>query len=78
MRRKKVNKDEFLKEFAVAINRDDPITEDMVLKDLSEWDSLGIMCVVTMFEDTYGKSLTFNEISQYKTVKDLMNLAQEQ
>lgn len=70
-----MNKDEFLREFSVAINRDDPVTEDMLLKDLPEWDSLGIMCVVTMFEDVYKRSLTFEEISKYETVKDLIKLA---
>jgi acyl carrier protein len=68
-----MNKEKFLEELAFALNRDEQINESMMLKDLPEWDSLGIMCVVTLLEDTYQKSLTFDDLSKFNTVKDLVD-----
>ena len=68
-----MNKEKFLEELAFALNREEQINESMMLKDLPEWDSLGIMCVVTLLEDTYQKSLTFDDLSKFNTVKDLVD-----
>lgn len=70
-----MNKAEFLTEFKNAINREAEIMENMDLSELAEWDSLGMMCVVTMFEDCFSIGLDFSEMEQFKTVKDLMNRA---
>ena len=72
-----MNKEKFLEELAFALNRDEKISESMALKDLPEWDSLGIMCVVTLLEDTYQKSLTFDDLSKFNTVKDLVDAVEK-
>ncbi len=70
-----MNKAEFLTELKCAINREDEVTENMVLLELPEWDSLGIMCIISMFEERFSISLDFSEMEQFKTVKDLMDRA---
>lgn len=70
-----MDKQTFLTELKNALNREDKIDENMTLSSLPEWDSLGIMCVVTMFDDCFSIDLDFAEIDKYKTVKDLMQLA---
>lgn len=70
-----MNKADFLAEFKNAINREDEVTENMELSELPEWDSLGIMCIVSMFEERFSISLDFSELEEFKTVKDLMNRA---
>lgn len=70
-----MDKQTFLVELKNALNRENDIDENIVLASLPEWDSLGIMCVVTMFDDYFSINLDFSEINKYKTVKDLMQLA---
>ena len=70
-----MNKQTFLDELKNALNRENHIDENMYLSSLPEWDSLGIMCVVTMFEDLFSVNLDFSEVAKMKTVKDLMELA---
>ena len=70
-----MNKNEFLQELASVLGRNQKIMENMILEDIPEWDSLGIMNVVTMYENLFNKSLSIDELSQCKTIQDLMNLA---
>ncbi len=70
-----MNKEEFLNELKIAINRDDELEENMVLNDLPEWDSLSVMCTVTLFADQLNIPMTIDEIKNYKTVKDLIDKA---
>ena len=70
-----MDKQTFLAELKNALIRENDIDETMILSSLPEWDSLGIMCVVTMFDECFSINLDFYEIDKYKTVKDLMKLA---
>lgn len=70
-----MTREELLKELANAMNRDEAISEDMLLDDIAEWDSLAKMCVITFFEDTFNKDLTLDEISQMTIVSDLIKKA---
>ena len=70
-----MDKQTFLAELNNALNRENDIDETMILSSLPEWDSLGIMCVFTMFDECFSINLDFYEIDKYKTVKDLMKLA---
>lgn len=70
-----MNKDEFLENFKQAINRNDNVSPEMKLSSISEWDSLGSMCVIAMFEEELSQNLDFSEIEKMNTVQDLMNKA---
>lgn len=70
-----MNKEEFLNELKIAINTDSELYEDMVLEDLPEWDSLAVMCTISMFTDSLNIQMDFNEFKDLKTIKDLMNRA---
>ncbi len=70
-----MNKEEFINELKIAINTDSELYEDMVLEDLPEWDSLAVMCTISMFTDSLNIQMDFNEFKDLKTIKDLMNRA---
>ena len=70
-----MNKEEFLNELKIAINTDSELYEDLVLEDLPEWDSLAVMCTISMFADSHNIQMDFDEFKDLKTVKDLMNKA---
>lgn len=70
-----MNKNEFLNELKVALNTDRDLLLDMELSALEEWDSLSIVCVITMFSDNFNINLDYDEISKFKTIQDLVDKA---
>lgn len=70
-----MNKIEFLKELKIAINTDRDLLPEMELDTLDEWDSLSIVCVITMFSDNFNINLDYDEIDKFKTIQDLIDKA---
>ena len=70
-----MTKDEFLRELTATMNRDEAISENMLLDDIPEWDSLAKMCAVTLFEDAFGKEVNIEEIEKMVSVNDLLEKA---
>ena len=70
-----MNKQEFLEELKIAINKDDELKENMVLNDLAEWDSLSKMCTITLFADKLNIPITIEELKDFETVDDLIKKA---
>ena len=50
------------------------IKPNTVFKDLDEWDSMCVMLLIGMADSLYNKSITGEEISKCKTIKDLYAL----
>lgn len=50
------------------------LTEDIVLSDLDEWDSITRLSLLIYYEEEQGKKLTGDEIKAFTTVKDLIDL----
>ena len=53
------------------------LQEDMLLEDLSEYNSLAKMSLVVLFQDEFGKKISSKEISKFVTVKDILNALTE-
>lgn len=70
-----MNKEQFLTELQDVLQRDDPVLENDVLADYDEWDSLSKMATMAFFDKNFGVKISLKEISELKTVKDLLNLA---
>lgn len=70
-----MNKIEFLNELKVALNTERELLPEMELNTLEEWDSLSIVCVITMFSDNLDINLDYDEIGNFKTIQDLMDKA---
>ena len=52
-----MTKAEFLEKLQDIFERDDEITEDMVLEDMDEWDSLSAMAVMAFFNKSLSITL---------------------
>ena len=70
-----MNKIEFLQELTSVLSISQSIVENTVLSDIPEWDSLGMMSTVTMYETFCNKLVSFDDLSLCKKVEDLIVLA---
>ena len=68
-------KSAFLDELQELLQRDDPITPDMVLQDMGEWDSLAVMSCMAYFDKNFGVKTKIAQYQQLYTVSDLIALA---
>ena len=51
----------------------DDISADTELTELENWDSMTKLSLIVMMDDECGKTLTSNEIKNFKTVGDIMD-----
>jgi acyl carrier protein len=53
------------------------ITEETDLQSLEEFDSLGIMSVISLIDEVFGKTFTADQFAGIVKVKDLIHLIGE-
>lgn len=70
-----MTKAEFLEKLQDIFERDGEITEDMVLEDMDEWDSLSAMAVMAFFNKSLSITLLPAEVREMKTVAELVKKA---
>lgn len=70
-----MTKTEFLEKLQDIFERDEEVTEDMVLNDIEEWDSLSQMAIMAFFNKTLSIALLPAEIKEMRTVSDLIKKA---
>lgn len=70
-----MTKAEFLEKLQDIFERDDEITEDMVLEDMDEWDSLAAMALMAFFNKSLSITLLPAEVREMKTVAELVKKA---
>lgn len=51
---------------------DTNLTEETELNSLKEWDSMGIVSIMAMFDRSFGTILNVDEIQQFRTLGDIM------
>lgn len=63
----------FLQHFADMLDDTDAtlITEDVVFRDLDEWDSLTALSLIAMVDDEYAVKLSGDDIKSSTTINDL-------
>ena len=64
---------EKLKE-ALEIDSSEEITERTDLRDLAEYDSLGVLTIIVMVDENFGKKLSGSDFEKVTTVSSLMRL----
>ena len=47
------------------------LTEDSILSDFEEWDSLSKLSLIAMARKEFNKVINANEIKSFNTVKDI-------
>lgn len=72
-----VNIEQFIQDFLAAVDFQEPVevTADTKLADLEEWDSLGALATIVLFDTEYGKVIVGPDIAKCETIGDLYALA---
>lgn len=70
-----MTKTEFLEELKEAMHRDEGLSEDMLLDDIDEWDSLAFVSIMALFKNLFEMKITGEDLKNCQKVSDLINLA---
>ena len=60
-----------------AIQRDEPLTPQMPLVSLEEWDSLAIVSLISLYDMHFGITITGNTLRECQSVQDLIALVED-
>lgn len=52
----------------------DTLTENTILEETEEWDSIAIISVIAMFDSDFGKEVSPDDIKNAKIVRDITDL----
>lgn len=66
-----MDKDVFLAMLQDAFQRDEPLTMDMLLAEISEWDSLTAMLTLALAKQHFGKDLKMADFKNLVSVENL-------
>ena len=71
-----MNKIEFLKEMheMLEITSIEYLTEDTVIKEIEEYNSLFVLTIIALIDDNFGVQLTAEQLGSVTTIKSLMEL----
>lgn len=67
-----MNKQEFLEELTEIMQLDETITEDAVLTEYLEWDSMAYLGAMSFFDIEFGKDVPFEQLKKVTTVAELI------
>ncbi|AJC88225.1 acyl carrier protein [Campylobacter insulaenigrae] len=70
-----MTKEELLKELADVMHMDEALSEDMILDDIDEWDSLAFVSIMVFFKNTLNIQIDAQALKQCEKVSDLLALA---
>ena len=74
---KKMKTDDFIKELKDALEIEDEgqeITVKTYLKDLEEYDSLGVLSIIAMIDKNFGKQIPSSDFVKVTTLGNLIEL----
>lgn len=68
---------EFIEKIAEALEIDNPenINQDTYFRELDEWNSLGGLSIIAMFDEEFDKELGISEFKEAETIGDLYELS---
>ena len=68
-----MTKSEFINLFTTELEIENKnITEDTDLDSLEEWNSMGIMVIVSTISDNFNIDLKVDEVRKFKKIKNLI------
>lgn len=70
-----MNKEKFLAELQDILQCDDVLSEDTILADREEWDSLSIMTLIAFFDKELGQRIKFDALKACRQVRDIIALS---
>lgn len=74
-----MKREEFLNLFTSLLEMEKgALKGDERLKDIEQWDSLGLISFIAMLDEHFHRSLPAQKIQECRTVNDLMGLVGDQ
>jgi len=75
-----MKKSEFIKKLkdVLEIDEHEEILEKTDLRDFPEYDSLGVLGIIAMIDESFGKQLSSSDFQKITTVDSLMKLIGEE
>ena len=75
-----MEKSEFIEKLkdALEIDENEKISEKTNLTDFPEYDSLGVLGIIAMIDESFGKQLSSSDFQKITTVDSLMKLIGEE
>jgi len=67
-----MKKQEFINKLKEELEVEIEVTIDTSIKDLDEWDSLGAMILIAFVSDSFGVTLSADDIKNISTFKSLI------
>ena len=53
------------------------LTEDMMLDDIDEWNSLAYLSLVVLVSDEFDKKLLSSDVKKFKFVKEILDIMEK-
>lgn len=67
--------DEFLEKLTEVLELEDVVLkEETNLKDIEEYDSLSVLSIIAMIDESFGKKISGQDFQTITTVNSLINL----
>lgn len=66
-----MTKEEFLEQMQDVLQTDVQLTNETVLDELDEWDSLAIMATMAFLDKNFGVKSTIKDYREMKTIGDI-------
>jgi len=70
-----MNNADFLTELNEVLQSETPLTNDLLLENIEEWDSMSALGVMSLFDMEFGMLVNADQLSAAKTIQDLIDLA---
>ncbi len=67
-----MTKEEFLSEMQEVLQTDVTLTNETVLDELEEWDSLSIMATMAFLDKNFGVKMKLADFKEIATIGDIM------
>jgi acyl carrier protein len=67
-----MNQEEKIRLIADTLGTEETLTSSKPLKELEEWDSMGVIAVISMLDRKFKVSLDAAKISELRTVEDIL------
>ncbi len=66
-----MSREEFVKELEEILETEEELTEQTVLDEIEEWDSLSKLSLMASAKKEFSKNLTAAMVREFKTVGDI-------
>lgn len=73
-----MTKIELLEKIAEALETEIVLSEDTIITDIEEWDSLSSLSIIALFDELFSYKINRSQLNNIKTIMDLIDPVAEQ